>query len=500
MASLEGTMAEKNIIGRKEDLETLKDLRNAKTANFVAVYGRRRIGKTFLIREYFCDKGIFLEVTGVKKLAASKQLANFSRALSKAFLNNLQLQSPVSWHDAFELLTQQIKAVRRDKKVIIFLDELPWLASKKSDLLPALDYYWNREWSRIPNLILIVCGSAASWMLDHIVNAKGGLHKRVTKHIALGPFNLRETEEFLKKSQKINLKRKQIIDLYMATGGIPFYLKEAKKGYSASQIIDSLCFQKNGILLNEFENIFRALFDKADVNIDIIRAIAKSGNLISREELIKELKIQSGSGLNRRLKELEASHFIQCFVPLGKKVRDRFYRITDEYSLFYLKWLDPLLRSGTFKGQNGYWQKINNTPAKSTWAGYAFESICFKHIEHIRRALEIQGHYQSGSWKYASRKRGDKGAQIDLLFDRDDGTITLCEIKYCDKHFTIEKAYAQALDKKKEVFSMNYPSSRQPTGKQIFLAMLTPLGVKKNMYSEDLVHNEVTLDDLFKGR
>lgn len=491
-------MAEKNIIGRKEDLQTLREIRNSKEAKFVAVYGRRRVGKTFLIREYFCDKGVFMEVTGVKKLRTSKQLANFSTALSKAFLNNLPIQPPASWQAAFELLTQQLKTVPKNKKTIVFLDELPWLASKKSELLPALDLYWNQQWSSIPNLILIVCGSAASWMLDHIVNAKGGLYNRVTNKISLGPFTLKETEEFLKKAKKISISKKQISDLYMVTGGIPFYLKEAKRGASASQIIDALCFQKNGILFAELDNIFRSLFDRAETNIQIIKAIAKAGNLISREQLIDELKIQSGSGLNRRLEELEASQFIKCFVPLGKKVRDRFYRIIDEYTLFYLKWLDPLMRSGTFYGQKGYWQNIQNTPARSTWAGYAFESICFKHIQQITKALGIQNHYQSGSWKHVSRKSREKGAQIDLLFDRDDQTITLCEIKYCDKQFTIEKAYAQALDRKKEVLATNYPSSKQSTRKQIFLAMITPLGVKKNMYSEDIVHNEVTLEDLFK--
>lgn len=493
-------MKEKTIVGREEELQILKDIWQSKDAEFLAVYGRRRIGKTFLIREYFSHKGIFLETSGVKKLKTSKQLENFARSLSKVFFGGIPIQTPVSWSAAFELLTQKLKEIPKTKKLIIFLDELPWLASRKSDLLSTLDHYWNQYWSRIPNLILIVCGSAASWMLEHVVNAKGGLYNRITKKMLLKAFSLKETEEFLKKHRKINLSRKQITDLYLAIGGVPYYLKEIKKGHSTSQIIDSLCFQENGILFSEFKNLFRSLFDQAEVNMQIIREIAKAGNLISRDELIKATKLSSGGTLNKRLEELEASCFISCFVPLGKKSRDRFYRVIDEYTLFYLKWLDPLFRLGTFFGEDGYWQKTWNTPERMTWAGYAFESICFKHIKQITKALRIKSHAKIGSWRYApSKKSKGQGAQIDLLFDRSDNCITLCEIKYCDKPFTIDKSYATTLNQKVDVFEKNYPSRRNRTTKQIFLTLVAASGTKKNMYSEDLIDNEVCLEDLFKS-
>lgn len=386
----------------------------------------------------------------------------------------------------------------KNKKAIIFLDELPWLASKKSGLIPALDLYWNLHWSRLPNLILIVCGSAASWMLEHIVNSRGGLYHRITKRILLEAFDLKETKEFL-KARSINLNHKQVLDLYMVLGGIPFYLKEVRKGQSTTQVIDNLCFQKNGVLYTEFNNVFRSLFDYAEVNLQIIREIAKAGNSISREKLIEVIKLSSGGSLNKRLEELEASEFIRCYVPLGKRTRDRVYRIIDEYALFYLKWIDPLIHSGTFTGERGHWQKILKTPQKAVWAGYAFESICLKHINKIAQALGLEKTaYTSGSWRYIPSKRSqESGAQIDLLFDREDDAITLCEIKYSDNSFTIEKPYAKNLHQKIEAIEKNYPTKKNPTKKQIFLAFITTHGLKKNSYFDDLVQNEVILEDLF---
>ena len=288
-------------------------------------------------------------------------------------------------------------------------------------------------------------------MLEHIVEAKGGLYHRVTKRMPLSAFNLKETEEFLKESRGLKLNKKQIAELYMVMGGIPFYLKEIKRGFSTSQLIDNLCFQLQGILYSEFSNIFRSLFDQSEINLLIIREIAKAGNTISREDLIKATQIASGGTLNKRLEELIASEFIQQFVPLGKKTRDSFFRIIDEYTLFYLKWIEPLIHTGTFLGEKGHWNKIQKTPEHMVRAGHSFESVCYKHVNQIAKALEIESvHYKSGSWRSISPKKSKrKGAQIDLLFDRADNTITLCEIKYSDKIFTIEKSYAHALNQKK---------------------------------------------------
>lgn len=483
----------KKIIGRKRELRLLKEIEKSKEAEFVAVYGRRRVGKTFLIREFFSKKGIYFESTGTKDAPMLNQLANFALSLSKTFAEGRVLKTPSTWEEAFFLLTQELQRVPKSKKVTIFLDELPWLTTKRSRLIQAIDYYWNMHWSRLNNIILIVCGSAASWMLSHLVHAKGGLYNRLTRRIFLEPFSLKEAKEYL-ESRSIKMSHKQVLDLYMAIGGIPFYLKEVKKGKSSAQLIDDLCFKKTGLLHSEFQNLFKALFDQAETNLRIIRAIRNSNNKISRTQLIKILGKTSGGRLNERLEELEASNFIQCFIPYGKKQRDRFYRIVDEYTLFYMQWIEPLLKSGVYAGSDGYWEKIYPTSNRFIWAGYAFESVCLKHLPQIIKALELENiSFKAGFWHFIPRKGSNtSGAQIDLLFDRDDHTITICEIKYSDSLFTIDRDYSKKLLKKIDVFEDQCNQK-----KELFLAMITTKGVKKNMWSEELIDMEVKLEDLF---
>ncbi len=485
-------MCAKRIIGREKEVKILDGVWKSKDAEFIAVYGRRRVGKTHLIREYFSDKGIYLEASGAKDKPLKKQLENFMKAVSQTFFKGAPLHTPQNWDEAFEILAKALLSIPKSKKVIIFLDELPWMATKKSGLLQSLDYYWNLHWSKIPNLILVACGSAASWILEKLIYAKGGLHKRITRKILLEPYNLKETQEFL-KSLSVKLNQKQILDIYMAIGGIPYYLKAVDKGLSAAQNVEAICFQKNGLLYNEFSNLFEALFEEADVNLTIVREIVKHGNEISREDLIRATGIRSGGTLNKRLQELEASNFIQSFVPYGRKTRDRSYRVIDEFALFHLKWIEPILTTGVGIEQ-GYWQNMVNTPAVTNWAGYAFENVCLKHTYQIRQALGIEKiACKAGRWHYLPKKGSDKqGAQIDLLFDREDGIITICEVKYSNKSFVIDRDYGKQLVKKQEVFEQQIKPS-----KQIFLAMITTCGVKSNLWSEELVQNNITLADLF---
>ena len=483
----------KKIIGRKEELKLLKEISASKDPEFLVVYGRRRVGKTFLMREFFSNKGVYLEIVGTKDGSMASQLEKFSLAVSEVFAEGRELETPKTWNKAFALLTKEFKRIPPSKKIIVFLDELPWLATKRSRLVQALDYYWNAHWSKQNNLILVVCGSAASWMLNNLVHAKGGLYNRLTRRMLLEPFNLKETKEFL-ASRSIRLKNKQVLDLYMAVGGVPFYLKEFKKGMSPAQMIDEVCFKKTGLLYSEFQNLFKALFDRAETNLSIVKAIAKKGNSISRSELAKVLSKASGGRLNERLKELEASSFIQCFIPYGKSKRDRYYRIIDEYTLFYLKWIEPLVVTGVYVGGESYWKKIYQTSARHAWAGFAFESVCFKHLPQIVNGLELETiSFRAGSWRYLPpKKSNEQGTQIDLLFDRDDQAITLCEIKYSDSLFTIDKDYGKTLLKKMDIFEEKCNAE-----KELFLALLTTKGVKKNLWHEELVDLEVTLDDLF---
>ncbi|NGX29143.1 MAG: hypothetical protein K940chlam1_01340 [Candidatus Anoxychlamydiales bacterium] len=487
-------MVRQKIIGREKEIDTLNKIFKSKEAEFLAIYGRRRVGKTFLIREYFEKKGFFIEIIGIKDISLSQQIENFLKVISEMFFEGIQLKNTGNWMDAFKILDEKIRTIKKSCKIILFFDETPWFATRKSGFIQALDYYWNRHWSRISNLILIACGSAASWMLDHLIHAKGGLHNRLTRRILLEPFNLKETKKFL-LSRSIKLKNKQILDLYMVFGGVPYYLKEIEKGKTASQIIDRTCFGKDGLLFSEFTYLFHSIFDMADINLVIIKEISKKANGISREELTRTTKISSGGTLNKRLEELEASGFIHSFFPIGKKKRDRFYRVIDEYTLFYLKWIKPLKESSKSSEYKGYWKNIIKNSIVNTWSGYAFECICLKHINEIKRALDLENiACKIGSWKFIPKKGSKKiGTQIDLLFDRNDNAITLCEIKYCKNLFLIDKSYGKSLQNKIDIFESNYK-----TNKQVFLAMITTEGLKKNLWEKELVDSSVELKDLFK--
>lgn len=484
----------KNIIARDNELKVLNQVWNSKDPEFIAIYGRRRVGKTFLIREYFSEKdAVYFELSGEKDASLASQLENFVEIFSKVFFGGLLLRTPKSWKEAFALITQEIEKLPKSKKVILFFDELPWLASKKSGALQALDYYWNRHWSKYANVKMIVCGSAASWMLEKLINAKGGLYNRLTRTILLKPYTLKGTKEYL-QSRGIPLTPKQVLDLYMVFGGIPHYLKQIEKGKSSTQLINKICFQSDGLLYNEFDRLFTSLFEHSEDSLAIVTAIASQRHGLTRDELIRKTRFSSGGTLNKRLGELESSGLIQSYIPYGHKKKELYFRLIDEYCYFYLSWIQPLKSKG-IEGGKSYWQTKSKTPSAITWAGYTFETICLKHVDQIRDALDLQAvSCEVGSWQHVA-KRGSKdlGAQIDLLFDRDDGVITLCDMKYSERPFSVDKECAKNLKRKLEVFEAHFI-----TKKQFYFAIITTAGLKPTIWSEDLIQSEVTLDDLMR--
>jgi AAA+ ATPase superfamily predicted ATPase len=481
----------KEIVGREKEITLLESIVTSKQAELIAIYGRRRVGKTFLIHQFLSNKGIFLECTGIKDGSMHDQLANFISAFQATFYPTLSLKPPKSWREAFDLLTKKIDEIPKTKKIIIFFDEVPWLATRRSKFLQEFDYFWNTKWSRLPNLKLILCGSAASWILDNLINAKGGLHNRITRSILLEPFTLGETKKFLLK-QSINLTYQQILDVYMVMGGVPFYLSQLDKNKSISQNINDLCFTKEGILYSEFTRLFKSLFESYELNLRIIKVISKYRYGISLTRLVKEVNKTVGGRFIEKLQELEAAGFIQKVLPYGKKHRDHYYRINDEYTMFYLNWIEKV-GDKVPKGIN-YWIKISKSASWQSWAGFAFELVCHKHVSNIIHALNLdQVGCLVGSWKsIPAPKEKKQGTQIDLLFDREDDAITLCEIKYSSHIFSIDKMYAKNLANKVSIFQEN-----TRTKKQIFLAMVITSGLKKNIWSEDLVNEVVELKDLF---
>jgi AAA+ ATPase superfamily predicted ATPase len=481
------------LIGRTAESNFLNQAWKSKDPQFIAVYGRRRVGKTFLIREYFINKGTYFELVGLKDGNMQDQLLNFAESFAKTFYPNLKIQTPKSWREAFELLTQELNKLASHKKITIFLDELPWLATKRSDLMQSLDHFWNTNWSRRPNLKLIVCGSAASWMLDNLINAKGGLHNRLTHSLLLQPYNLSQTKAFL-SSRGIKLNNKQVLDIYMITGGIPHYLKNIQKSKSAIQNINELCFTANGLLFNEFPRLFASLFEKSTLHLRIVREIAKKRYGISIQDLSKKIDIKTGGTLTHILNELTAAGFIQKFLPYGRKKRDQYYRIIDEYSFFYLTWIEPYKNQEIIDEQSNHWLLASQTTAWKSWAGYTFESICYKHINKIRHTLGLDHiHCHISNWRHLPKKlAAEDGAQIDLLIDRDDGIVNLCEIKFHQKKLIIDKTLARNLIKKMDIFEQVFPSE-----KQLSLTLITSAGIKENIWSEDLIDNHTTLNDLF---
>ena len=479
-----------SIIGRTQEQKTFATILRSKSPAFVALHGRRRVGKTYLIREYFHNKGIFFEAVGMKDANMALQLQHFSDALSTTFANGQPLRIPPSWHEAFAMLTDYL--TQQAVKNIVFLDELPWLATKRSGFLASLDYYWNAHWSKIPNLILIVCGSAASWMLENIVHAKGGLYNRLTHTFHLQPFCLAETKAYL-HSRKVRLTDKQIVDLYMVLGGIPHYLKQVHAGWSATQTIDELCFTPSGLLHDEFPVIFQSLFDHAKEHEQIVRTIAKQQQGVSRETLLTLLGTHSGGTFKKRMDALIASGFVKSQVPYGKK-QQQYYRVIDEYTMFYLRWIEPFKKRSDVSMVKNYWQKKSLLPEWRSSAGYLFENVCYKHVPQIQKALGLDAiSCDIGTWRFVPRKGSkQQGAQIDLLFDRADGAITLCEIKYSDKPYKIDKPYGQNLMQKMDSFAQH-----TKTHKQLFLALITTQGLQTNLWSEELVAHHTTLNDLF---
>jgi len=323
-------------------------------------------------------------------------------------------------------------------------------------------------------------------MIDKIINNRGGLHNRVTQTIRLLPFTLGETQQYL-RSKNVMLDQYSQLQLYMAMGGIPHYLRNINPGESTAQIIDRLCFTKDGPLKNEFNNLYKSLFAHFENHELVIRALAAKGQGLTRNEIIAECGFTSGGTTSRILEELEESGFITRYVPFQKNANDSIYKLSDEYSLFYLKFIEHARDTA-----DGAWLRQYGTPAYTIWSGFAFESVCQKHVLQIRRKLGIEGVLTNiSTWRHAARK-GTQGAQIDLLLDRQDRCINICEMKFSSGEFVIDKKYATELDTKVNVFR-----TETGTKKTIFPTMITTYGTRKNEHYLGRIQTEVLMEDLF---
>ncbi len=475
------------LIGRKEEITVLKRALKSTNAEMISVIGRRRVGKTFLINQIY-EKHIVFSISGTQNTRLKEQLGNFSYLLNEYATAKTPYKRPTSWQEAFQILITYLKekTAKSKKKPVVFFDELPWLATPRSGFLRSFSFFWN-NWAVRQNIVIVICGSAASWMIQKVVHHRGGLYNRITQRIFLEPFNLSETEQYL-KSRNLHFEKYHIVQLYMAMGGIPHYLKEIAKGKGATENINQICFSKGGLLRDEFLNLYPSLFANADNHIAVIRALANKKQGLTRQQIIEIGKVPEGGSIQRVLQELEQSGFIAVYRPYKKKKKEKLYRLIDEYSLFYLKFIE----ANEFEGADT-WNLLGQTPAIKAWSGYAYESLCLKHLPQIKKALGIAGIQSVSSSFLKKGTKTEKGTQIDLLLDRNDQVINLFEIKFSHQLFSISKAYFENLSDKVTIFKMT-----TKTRKQIFLVFITTFGLTENQYSSGIVSRSLTLEDLFR--
>ncbi|MFK7903536.1 MAG: ATP-binding protein [Chitinophagales bacterium] len=472
------------MIGRKYEREKLDCLTNSSKAELLTIIGRRRVGKTYLIREHYKDRIVF-EFTGTQYSNKKNQLKKFAQKLQDFSGSSLKIATSKDWSDAFTELKTYLKTLpKTENKPVVFFDEVPWIASKRSGFLNEFSYWWN-DWASRQNMIVVICGSAASWMIGKVVNNKGGLHNRITEYIHLQPFTLCEVKQYL-DAINLRLDDYQILQLYMSIGGIPHYLQHIRKGESATQIINRLCFNKDGILRNEFNNLYAALYEGHERHVAVVRALSSKWKGLTRKEIIKLTKLSNGGGLTQVLTELISSSFVAEIIPFGKKKKDTLYRLIDEYSLFYLTFIE-----GKRVGKKDIWLQNVQDNSYKIWRGYAFENICIKHVEAIKQALGISGVQTEVSGFRKMGTANEKGIQIDMLIDRNDRCINLCEMKFYNDELTLSKEDAAQLRRRRSRFQQI-----SKTKKTVFNTIVTTYGLVSNTYSYQ-VDSVVTIDALF---
>ena len=473
------------IIGRKAEKAELDRCMHSLRSEFVIVYGRRRVGKTFLVENYF--NGLFdFTFVGGHRLAKAKQLRAFAKSLKKAAkLSSLPKFS--DWMDAFDALEEYLESLPADRKKVVFIDEMPWIDTPQSEFVEALECFWNGWGARRNDIVFIASGSASSWMMDKLVENPGGLHARITSNIYVRPFTLKETKDYL-QSQKMCLDDYQVLQLYMIFGGIPFYLSLLNPSESLVANIDRLFFRKNGELRTEFDELYNAIFSKSEKYLEVVALLNKNKEGLTYSQISKATKLSSQQ-LTTVLRNLERCDFVLSYIQFGNKVKGTIYRLVDFYTLFYYKFI------GQMDSKDEQWW-TNNYDSRSvmSWQGVAFELVCLTHLSQIKKALGISGISTSAStWRYVAPKDSaeDKGAQIDLVIDRGDHTINLCEMKFSTGLYTITEEYEEHVRRRVALFR-----EKTRTTKSLISTFVTTYGVSNGIH-RSIVGKEVVAKDLF---
>lgn len=464
------------LIGRYKEKTALLEALQSSQSEFVAVYGRRRVGKTFLIREAYNYHFAF-QHTGILDAPLKEQLSEFRQSLYTAGMKKKAL--PTNWYEAFHLLEDFLSSLPEGKK-LVFIDELPWMDTARSNFIRALDHFWNSWATARKDIVLVVCGSATSWIIDNIVMNYGGLHNRITKKIHLHPFNLHECEEFC-QAQNLGYTRKMVLEAYMALGGIPYYWSFMKKGLSVAQNFDHLFFDEDGELTLEYDALYASLFKNPTDHIAIINALSSKKAGLDRKELLAKTNLSDNEQFSKSLKELEQCGFIRKFSCVGKKSRNALFQLMDNYTLFYFQFVKE-----NVNGDRHFWTTMYNSSLHNTWAGLAFERVCLEHLEQIKNALGFGGVVCTAhSWS-------NPKAQIDLLIDRNDDVINICEMKYSKEKYALESDELQKMQNRVDTFI-----KESGTQKAIHLTLITSNGVT-NGSDVSAIQSMLTMDDLFE--
>lgn len=467
------------LIGRKHEQKRLMEYINSERSEFIAVYGRRRVGKTFLVRQMITDKCCF-QITGMENVGLSEQLTNFFMSLRKVYP---EAKRSCNWLEAFDQLEGYLETCAVEHK-ILFFDELPWLDTAKSGFISALEHFWNSWASARQDIKLITCGSAASWMLDNLINNHGGLHNRVTHQMLIEPFNLGECKEYF-ETFGFGYADREVADYYMVFGGVPYYLSLMNKEESVAQNVDRLIFSVTGELRTEKGNLFRSLFKHSEDYVRIIDALSSKGKGLTRNELLEQTHLHNNARFSNMLKELENCRFIRQYMPFDKKARMVTYQLTDPFLHFCYQ----IQEKCNYQDEN-FWSHSLNTPLYNAWSGLAFEMLCLNHVSKIKDALNIGG-VQTAVYCWRTPSTVGKGAQIDLVIDRADHCVNLCEMKFCRGEYVLTKSEREKIEHRMDSFI-----SCTGTKSSIRVTMITCHGMQKNIHSS-IVQNQVTLSDLF---
>jgi AAA+ ATPase superfamily predicted ATPase len=469
------------LIGREYEQKQLLDYYRSNKAELVVVYGRRRVGKTYLIKETF-DNNFFFDFTGTVGIkSAHGQLERFAKSLANH--GTTPKHRIKDWNSAFDFLTNLIKASDAQERKVIFFDEVPWLDTPRSGFLGAFEYFWNAFASARKDILFIICGSAASWISKNLFKNHGGLHNRVTARVHLKPFTLGECEAYL-QAKGSGYQRYDIIEYYMVFGGIPYYLDHIKSEYSIAINVDKAVFADAAPLSDEFEELYRSLFNSSELYISVVKALGTKLKGLTRAEIVEAVGRADGSKVTEALTNLELSGFIRKYSAFPRKKNGALYQLIDNFSLFWLAFMDKGRPTSPH-----YWSDMRNTPRLNAWRGYAFEIVCLQHIDQIEQGLGVSGVLTwVSSWKSRS---SSPGAQIDLLIERGDRVVNLCEIKYAGSEYEIDKEYEANLRNKRAAFESETKTRLTP-----FMTMISTYGVKHNQYS-GIIRSEVTMDALF---